>query len=130
MTYVIAGVTSGLLMASLFVVLGPVMLFFISKDPTPRFQIILEKITPLRLVMGVIILSYPFWTIIGIVLALGFALVSRNGFDLGYVIVVVIISALVFVPLGVLFRKVLWGVGTLAIMFMIVFGYILPWLVR
>ena len=90
MTYVIAGVTSGLLMASSFVVLGPLILFFISKNPTPRFQIILEKVTPLRLVMGVIILSYPFWTIVGIVLALGFALVSGNGFDFGYVIYIVI----------------------------------------
>ena len=130
MTYVIAGVTSGLLMASSFVVLGPLILFFISKNPTPRFQIILEKVTPLRLVMGVIILSYPFWTIVGIVLALGFALVSGNGFDFGYVIYIVIISALVFVPLGLLLRKVLWGVVTLASMFIIIFGYILPWLVR
>ena len=130
MNYVIAGVTSGLLMASSFVVLGPLILFFISKNPTPRFQIILDKVTPLRLVMGVVILSYPFWTIVGLVLALGFDLVSRNGFDFGYIICVVIISALAFVPLGILLRKVLWGVGVLAFMFIIIFGYILPWLVR
>jgi hypothetical protein len=129
-TYVIAGVTSGLLMASLFVVLAPIMLFFISKNPTSRLQVILDKVTPLRLVMGVIILSYPFWTIVGIALALGFALVSRNGFDFGYTVCVVIISTLVFVPLGILLRKVLWGVVTLASMFIIIFGYILPWLVR
>ena len=67
MREVIAGAFSGLLMASVTVALGPIMLFYLAKEPSPFFRALLRKIPPIYMTMGLVVLAYPTWTVMGAV---------------------------------------------------------------
>ena len=134
MNEVIAGAASGLLMASVFVCAGVLMLFPIVKDPSPEFQAVFKKFPPGSLVLSVVILAYPTWGIVGAVSGLLYRISAEEAsgsglgspnlvFTLGVVIVAVMMSA----PFAVLLKRVVAGVLAIAVAFIGIFGWFLPY---
>ena len=137
MSYVIAGVFSGLLMASVTMTVGPMVLFFMAKDPSPGFQRLLDRVPPMRMVMGLLAVSYPLWTIFGAVAGLlyrvsyeaapGGGLWSPNFvFTLG----VLLFAAGVAAPIVVVLRRMPVGASVLILVFAGNFGWLLPFMAR
>lgn len=135
MTYVIAGAISGFFMASVFVAVGPIMLFILSKDPSPRFRALIGKVPPLAMTMALVVLAYPLWIMVGVVTALLYRLnatlppIEGEGTpSAGFAIAVVVVAAILAAPLAILLRKVVVGVVALAFVFIGVFGWLLPFM--
>ena len=51
MSHIVAGVVSGLLMAAVFLVVVPLMLFFIFKSGPPWFLALTKRVSPMALMM-------------------------------------------------------------------------------
>jgi hypothetical protein len=135
MSALVAGAASGLLMASLFISVAAVMLVAAVKDPPPRLQALLATRRPMALVMPTVVLAYPVWGGVGAVLGLLFlASVERApGGGLGspnwfYTVVLVIGTMMLAAPVVVLMRRVALGVSMLAVAFMGIFGWLLPFI--
>lgn len=122
-------------MAAVFVVITPIALVVLSEDPGPRFRTLLERVSPMMLTMGVAVLSYPVWVLVGVLLGLTYALVEEAEFvegigspNLVFTVFIVLIGASMAVPLMVLLRRVAWAVGLLVLVFVALFGWALPYL--
>ena len=133
MSYVVAGVLSGLLMASVFVAVGPIMVFHLATEPSPLFERIQARISPMAMMMGLVVLSYPVWTLIGAVAGVLFRMSAADesgggpgSGNLVYTLVIVAAALAVGAPLAVLLRRVLVGVAALSVLFVGVFGWLLP----
>ena len=133
MSYLFAGVAGGLLMTSVFVVITPIALVILSEDPGPRFRALLDRVSPMMLTMGVAVLSYPVWVIVGVLLGLTYALAEEGEFAGGigspnfvFTALVVVLGASMAVPLMALLRRVAWAVGLLFLVFVALFGWAVP----
>ena len=133
MSYVIAGATSGLFMASVFISIGPVMLFFLAKDPAPALRAVMARVSSMTFVMGIVVLSYPTWAVFGA--AMGLLYRASEGSDpsgglgspnIAFTAAVVVAAAILSVPPAILLRRVLLGVVGLTATFMGVFGWLMP----
>ena len=131
--YLIAGAASGLFMASVFISVGPVVLFFLAKDPPPALRAIMARVSSMTLVMGIVVLSYPTWAVFGA--AMGLLYRASAGTDpsgalgspnIAFTAAVVIAAAILWVPPAILLRRVMLGVVALAVTFMGVFGWLMP----
>ena len=137
MSYVLAGATSGLFMASVFVAIGPVMLFILAKDPPPALHSVLVRVPPMTMMMGMLVLAYPTWAVIGIALGLLYRASSSEAAagglgspNLGFTAAVIAAAIILSLPPAVLLRRVLAGVAAMALTFAGVFGWLLPFLAR
>ncbi len=135
MSYLLAGAAGGLFMASVFVVIAPIALVILADDPTPSFRALLDRVPPLMLTMGVAVLSYPAWVLLGALIGLmyGVAEEGSSGGGLGspnltFTVVVVVLGAAVAAPLVVLLRRVAVAVASLALAFVALFGWAVPYL--
>ena len=130
MSYAIAGAASGLLMASVFIAVVPVMLFVLAKEPSPWFRTLLGGVSPMVLMMGVVVLAFPAWTILGAAIGLLYRAMSSGADGAAapglYTATVVLASVLLAAPPALLLRRVAVGVGALTLMFIGVFGWVLP----
>ena len=133
MTEIIAGLTSGLLMASVFVCAGVLMLFPVVKDPSPGVRAIFDRFPPGTMVMAVVFLAYPVWGIVGAVFGLlyGVSIDQAPGSGLGspnlvFTVAVVAGALLLGAPFLVLLRRVLAGVLAIMTAFIVIFGWFLP----
>ena len=133
MSYVIAGVTSGLFMASAFITVGSVLLFLLAKKPNPAVGAVLVKVSYMRLVMGGVLLSYPVWVIFGA--AMGLLYRASEGEDsvsafgspnVVFTATVVAAATILSVPPAIILRRVILGIAALAVTFMAVFGWLMP----
>ena len=70
MSYLVAGAVSGLLMAAVFLVVVPLMLFFLFKSRPPWFVALTERVPPMKLMLGMVVFAYPTWAFVGVVLGL------------------------------------------------------------
>ena len=136
MSYVVAGVVSGLLMASAFVLAGQLMLFALARDPPPRLRAVLVRVPTMLLTMGLAVVAYPTWALLGAMTGLVYRASSTGapGAGMGspnltYTLGVVLAAAALAAPLAVILRKVAAGVAVWAIAFIGVFGWLLPFLV-
>ena len=137
MSYVVAGVFSGLLMASITMTVGPLALFFMAKDPSPGFRRLQERVSPMYMTMGLLAVSYPLWTVVGGIAGLLYR-VSANtvpGGGLGssnlvFTLAVLVFAAGVTVPVVVVLRRAPVGVAVLLAAFAGDFGWLLPFLAR
>ena len=137
MSYVIAGVFSGLLMASVTMTVGPLALFFMAKDPSPGFQGLLERLSPMKMTMGLLAVSYPLWTIVGGIAGLMYR-VSFEAFpggglwsqNLVFTIAVLLFAACVAAPIPVVLRRMPAGAAVLIVVFAVNFGWLLPFMAR
>ena len=87
--------------------------------------------------MGVVVLAYPVWGGVGAVAGLLFWVSQREapGGGLGssnlvFTLAIVVVAAMLAAPLGLLLRRVVAGVLALAVAFMGLFGWLLPFLAR
>ena len=133
MTTLLAGMASGVLMAKFFILIGSLTAFAALRNPTPGLTALMERFPPGGLVIALVIIAYPVWTIIGIILALVF-LALQNGVpggglgspNIAYTSGVSVAGVAIVLPLAIPFRR-FWpalvamcvtGVGT--------FGWLLP----
>ena len=130
---VIAGTASGLLMASIFICAGAMMLFVIVKDPPPGFAPILERFPPGAIVLSVTVMAYPVWGIIGAVMGLLYkiSIEQAPGSGIGspnmvFTLGVVVVSVMMAAPFVILLWRVVAGVLAIAISFIALFGWFLP----
>ncbi len=133
MNELVVGLACGAFMASIFVTLGAWAVVRLADDPPPVMLRLLERHSPMRLVMPVVVLSYPVWGAAGMLLALLFV-ASENaapGGGLGspnmfYTVVVAAIAALAMPPALLLIRPARLQTVLTGAMFAGVFGWMLP----
>ena len=76
MSYLVAGAVSGLLMAAVFLVVVPLMLFFLFKSRPPWFVALTDRVPPMKLMLGMVVFAYPTWAFVGVVLGLALLVVE------------------------------------------------------
>ena len=137
MSYVTAGAASGLLMASVFIAIAPIMLFVLAKEPTPAYRATLGRIPPMALMISIVVFAYPTWALLGVATGLLYRAVDTaapgdgiGGHNLAYSIAVVLATIALAAPVALLLRRVLLGVIALAVVFAGIFGWALPFLAR
>ena len=135
MNHIVAGVVSGLLMAAVFLVVVPLMLFFIFKSGPPWFLALTKRVSPMALMMGMLIFAYPTWAFVGVVLGLlllgAEAVVPQDGLgseNLLFTLVVTVGAFVLVAPYVILTRRVTPGPAVLTLTFILVFGWVLPFL--
>ena len=130
----IEGAASGLLMASAFVCAVVFMLFAIVKDPPSGWGPILKKFSPGGLTMSIVLLAYPVWGAIGVVMGLLYQIsrVQVPGPGLGspnlaFTVGVTVMALAMAVPFMILLKRLIVGVLTITLSFIGTFGWFLPY---
>ena len=124
----------GLLMASVFIAVGELMLFFIVKKRPPELRFLLDTMSPSFMAMGIVAVAFPMWGAIGAVTGVLYQ-ISLNevpGGGIGspnmvFTLAVVIVSVLMAAPFFILLRSVLPYVVALTLIFVGLFGWFLPY---
>jgi hypothetical protein len=134
-SHIVAGVVSGLLMAAVFLVVVPLMMFFIFKSGPPWFLALTKRVSPMALMMGMLVFAYPTWAFVGVVLGLlllgAEAVVPQDGLgseNLLFTLVVTVGAFVLVAPYVILTRRVTPGPAVLTLTFILVFGWVLPFL--
>ena len=137
MSYLIAGAFSGLLMASVTAAFGPIMLFSLSKDPTPIFRAILNRVPPIYMTLGLVVLTYPAWTVAGgaagLLYRVSLEQIPGKGLgspNLAFTIAIVVVAIMLVTPVALLLRRVIAGLAAMTVIFIGVFGWLLPFMAR
>ena len=133
MTYLIAGATSGLLVASVFVTAGSIMLFALAKNPSPLSRSLMDKVSPMVLMISLTVLAFLAWTVLGAAIGLVYR-ASTTGIpgsgmgspNLTYTLAIVAVGVVGAAPIALLLRRVVVGVAVLTLTFVGVFGWLLP----
>ena len=135
MSFVLAGAASGLFMASVFISVGPVIIFVIAREPPPAFRDFLLKVPPLAIMLSLLVIAYPTWAVLGAVIGILFGASTTESSPAGigspnlvYSAVIVLVAVALAVPLGLLLKGALIGVVAMAISFVGIFGWLLPFL--
>jgi hypothetical protein len=121
-------------MASIFVCGGVLTLFPLVKDPSPRFQALMRKTPPGMMVIGLTVLAYPVWGIVGAVMGVLYDIsveqVPGRGLgspNLVFTVAVMVVGIMLAAPFAVLLRRVIAGVVAITLAFIGVFGWFLPY---
>ena len=137
MNNVVAGAASGFLMASVFVFAGAIMLFVLVKDPPPGFAPLFERLSPSSLALSGVILAYPTWAIIGAVMGLLYQISTEQapGGGIGspnlvFTLGVVVVSVMMAAPFVILLWRVVAGVLAIAVSFIGIFGWFMPFFAK
>ncbi|MCH8309420.1 MAG: hypothetical protein IIB17_02845 [Chloroflexi bacterium] len=133
MSALLAGLTTGALMASVFIAVGMFMAFVLIKDPPPSVAVYLARFPPGGLIMAVVVLSYPIWGIIGVVMGLAL-LALQNAApaaglgtpNLTYSFGALTAFPMLAAPIAYILRKVWQGVVGIALTAGVIFGWLLP----
>ena len=135
MSYLVAGAVSGLLMAAVFLVVVPLMLFFLFKSRPPWFVALTERVPPMKLMLGMVVFAYPTWAFVGVVLGLALLVAEeiapRDGPGTANVLftsAVTVGAAAATAAYFVVARRVTLGPAALTLAFIVVFGWVLPFL--
>ncbi len=135
MSYLVAGAVSGLLMAAVFLVVVPLMLFFLFKSRPPWFVALTERVPPMKLMLGMVVFAYPTWAFVGVVLGLVLlvaeAVAPRDGpgtENLFFTTAVTVGAAAAAAAYFAVTRRVTPGPAALTLTFVVVFGWVLPFL--
>ena len=136
MTYLVAGAASGLIMMLVFVVVAPVMVFALARDTDHWTNAFIQRVNPTTLMLGLVVLAYPTWTMIGGLLALFYRLSIQQapGGGLGsdnlfYSVLLAAIVLTAAIPIAILLRRVASGVAIIAVASVGIYGWLLPFLV-
>ncbi len=121
-------------MASVFITLGELMLFFIVKKRPPELRFLLDTIPASFMAMGIVAIAFPMWGAIGAVTGVLYqiSLDEAPGGGVGspnmvFTVAVVIVSVLMVAPFFILLRSVLPWVVALTLVFVGLFGWFLPY---
>ena len=133
----IAGAFSGLFMAAITVVVGPIMLFRMAKNPSPSFRALQARIPPIYMTMGIVAMAYPGWAIIGVIAGILYSISAQEwpGSGLGssnlvYTLTVTAILVMMAAPFAVLLKKNRRTIVATTLLLVVVFGWLLPFLAR
>ncbi len=134
---VIAGIFSGLLMAAVTVLVGPIILFQMSKNPSPWFQALLRRVHPIYVTMGLVVIAYPTWTLVGAVVGILYGATFKETTigglgspHLVYTVAIVIILVMMAAPFALLLRSARLGIAVTMLVIASIFGWLLPFLAR
>ena len=132
MVYFIVGAAAGLVMTVVFTAAAPVMIFSLAQDTTHWANARISRANPMTLMLGMVVLAYPVWTLIGGMLGLVYAVAvqAAPGAALVYSATVVSIALLAAVLCAALLRGAMVAVAILAVSFAGVYGWLLPLLIR
>ena len=133
----IAGAAAGLIFMLVFVAVAPMMVFSLARDSDSRVGAFVRRANPTTLMLGMVVSAYPVWTLSGGLLGLLYRLSVQQapGAGLGsgnlvYTLVLVLVTLVLAVPGTVLLRRVAWGVVVIAVAFVGIYGWLLPYLVN
>ena len=134
-SYILAGVAGGLLMGSVFMAVGPVMIFVLAKNPSAAFETILNRISPRVVMIGTVIIGYPFWVLVGAGIGLLCWASTGTWTDQGlgssnllFTTVIVMVGVAIASPLIFILKRVFLGTTLLTIVFIVIFGWVVPFL--
>ena len=120
-------------MAMVFSAIGPMMLFYLFKDPPKALNNLLTKVSPFSLTFSSILFAYPTSVMIGIITVLLYSGIDSSfhlsGFGSPNIIFSFGVVLLVFTTvsiMAVIFKRVVVGMVVLATIFVLMFGWILP----
>lgn len=121
-------------MASVFIALGELTLFFIVKKRPPELRFLLDTIPPSFMAMSIVAIAYPFWGAVGAATAVLYqiSLSEAPGGGVGspnvvFTLAVVIVSVLMAAPFFILLRSVLPWIIAMTLIFVGLFGWFLPY---
>ena len=130
----IAGMTLGMLMASVFICTVALMLFFMMKSGSPAAGRLMEGRSPTVVGLGAVAVAYPAWAAIGglcgVLYRISLEQVPGGGLgspNLVYTLAVAAAVVLLAAPLAVLMRRALAGVAVITLAAIGVFGWFLPY---
>ena len=133
MTFVLAGVASGLVMSTVFIGVAPLMLLVLSKGSSSILRWFLGKGSPLLITMSVTVIAYPFWIIVGAILGLIYRLVAYDGAvsgpgspNIGFSVAILAIVTTGTAVLALLVPGLKLGFSVLALAFVVSYGWLLP----
>jgi len=133
----IAGAFSGLFMAAITVVVGPIMLFRMAKNPSPSFRALQARIPPIYMTMGIVATAYPGWTIIGVTSGILYSISAQEwpvsglgSSNLVYTVAVTITLVMMALPFAVLLKTHRRAIAATTLLLVVVFGWLLPFLAR
>ncbi len=130
----IAGMTLGMLMASVFICTVALMLFFMMKSGSPAAGRLVENRSPTIVGLGAVAVAYPTWAVIGgvcgVLYRISLEQVPGGGLgspNLVYTLGVAVAVLLLAAPLAVLLRRAIAGVAIITLAAIGVFGWFLPY---
>jgi hypothetical protein len=134
---VIAGAFSGLLMAAVTVAVGPILLFRMAKNPTPYFRALLERVPPIYMTMGIVVMAYPAWVIVGVAMGILYRISDTEapGGGLGssnlvYTVAVSAVLVMMAAPFAVLLKNARLTIALTTLLLVGMFGWLLPFMAR
>lgn len=132
----IAGAAAGLIYMLVFVAVAPVMVFSLARHTESRAGAFVRRSNPTTLMLGLVVAAYPVWTLsggmLGLLYRLGTQVAPGSGLGSGnlmYTLAVTLVTLLVAVPAVALLRRVALGVVVIAVAFVGIYGWLLPFLV-
>ena len=131
MSYLVAGVVSGLLMAAVFLVVAPLMLFFLFKSRPPWFVALTDRVAPMKLMLGMVVFAYPSWALVGVVLGMVLFVAEEVAPGPGtalFTALVTVGAVGLAATYFVVTRRITPGPAALTIAFAAIFGWVLPFL--
>lgn len=133
MSHIVAGAFGGVLMALVSTTVGSLMLFFLTKDPAPWFAALEERLSPMQMTMGLVILGYPIWALLGGMLGVLYWASTEAAPAWGagspnmlFTVLVVAASVVAIAPFVMVLRRVVAGFVALALCFAGIFGWLVP----
>ena len=137
MVYFIAGAAAGLMFMLAFVAVAPLMVFSLARDTESSLGAFVRRVNPTTLMLGLVVIAYPTWTLVGGLLALLYRLSTQvsPGAGLGsgnmvYTMTLALGTLLIAIPAAVLLRRVAFGVALITLAFAGIYGWLLPFLVQ
>ena len=137
LVYFIAGAAAGLMFMLVFVAVAPLMVFSLARETESRVGAFVRRVNPTTLMLGLVVLAYPTWTLLGGVLAMLYRLSTQvaPGSGLGsgnlvYSLTLALTALAVAAAASVILRRVALGVVVIAVAFMGIYGWLLPFLVN
>ena len=137
LVYFIAGAAAGLMFMLAFVAVAPLMVFSLARDTESSLGAFVRRVNPTTLMLGLVVIAYPTWTLVGGLLALLYRLSTQvsPGAGLGsgnmvYTMTLALGTLLIAIPAAVLLRRVAFGVALITLAFAGIYGWLLPFLVQ
>ena len=118
-------------MLLIFLMVTPLIIFSLARNQSHGSNSLVRRVKPMTLMLVLVILAYPIWGGVGIVLSFMYDSIDTDN-NPGNLIptILLIIALLTGIPLGILFRRVAIGFAFILIPFVVIYGWLLPFLLE
>jgi hypothetical protein len=134
MNELIAGVASGVIMACVFVCVLALTLVSFFKESSMESDNLIKRISLSNMVFLLVILPYPMWGIIGVVLGLLYKLslleLPRSGLgspNLWFTIGIITVTVVMIGPFAIMLKRIRVSLLVTACIFIGIFGWFMPY---